>query len=69
TGFRGRTAILEFLCMTDPIRRLVLKRADAGEIQAMAIEAGMRTMFQDGVDKALRGITAIEEVSRVTNVS
>ncbi|MGH8532933.1 MAG: type II secretion system ATPase GspE [Gammaproteobacteria bacterium] len=69
TGFRGRTAVLEFLCMTDPIRRLVLKRADAGEIQAAAIEARMRTMFQDGVDKALRGITAIEEVLRVTNVS
>ena len=69
TGFRGRTAILEFLAMTDPIRRLVLKRADAGEIQAAAIEARMRTMFQDGVDKALRGITAIEEVLRVTNVS
>ena len=69
TGFRGRTAILEFLAMTDPIRRLVLKRADAGEIQAAAIEARMRTMFQDGVDKALRGITAIEEVLRVTSVS
>ena len=69
TGFRGRTAILEFLAMTDPIRRLVLKRADAGEIQAAAIEARMRTMFQDGVDKALSGITAIEEVLRVTNVS
>ncbi len=69
TGFRGRTAILEFLAMTDPIRRLVLKRADAGEIQAAAIEARMRTMFQDGVDKALHGITAIEEVLRVTSVS
>ncbi|MGH8507634.1 MAG: GspE/PulE family protein, partial [Gammaproteobacteria bacterium] len=69
TGFRGRTAILELLSMSDPIRRLVLKHADAGQIQVTAIEAGMRTMFQDGVDKALRGITAIEEVLRVTSVS
>jgi general secretion pathway protein E len=65
-GYRGRTAIMEFLAMSDPIRRLVLKHADAGEIQGEAIASGMKTMFQAGVDKALRGVTSIEEVLRVT---
>jgi general secretion pathway protein E len=64
-GYRGRTAIMEFLAMTDPIRRLVLKHADASGIQGEAIASGMKTMFQDGVDKALRGVTTIEEVLRV----
>jgi general secretion pathway protein E len=69
TGFWGRTAIMEFLVMSDPIRRLVLKHADAGELQQAAIEAGMQTMYQDGLCKALHGITTIEEVLRVTHVS
>ncbi len=55
--------------MSDPIRRLVLKHADAGELQQAAIEAGMQTMYQDGLCKALHGITTIEEVLRVTHVS
>ncbi len=67
TGYRGRTAILEFLTISDPIRRLILKHADAGELQAAAIAEGMRTMFQDGVDKALAGVTTLEDVLRVTN--
>jgi general secretion pathway protein E len=69
TGFWGRTAIMEFLVMSDPIRRLVLKHADAGELQQAAIESGMQTMYQDGLCKALNGITTIEEVLRVTHVS
>ncbi|MGH8584430.1 MAG: type II secretion system ATPase GspE, partial [Gammaproteobacteria bacterium] len=69
TGFRGRTAVLELLAMSDPIRRLVLKHADAGEIQEAAIAEGMRPMFQDGVGKALQGVTTLEEVLRVTNAS
>lgn len=69
TGYRGRTAIMEFLPISDPIRRLVLKHADASEIQQAAIEAGMHTMYQDGLAKALQGITTLEEVLRVTQVS
>ena len=67
TGYRGRTAILEFLTISDPVRRLILKHADAGELQAIAISEGMRTMFQDGVEKALAGVTTLEDVLRVTS--
>ena len=66
TGFHGRTSILELLVMSDPIRRLVLKGADANKIQVAANEAGMRGMYQDGMHKALAGVTSLEEVMRVT---
>ncbi len=69
TGYWGRTAIMEFLEISDPIRRLVLKHADASEVQQAAIEAGMQTMYQDGLVKVLQGITTVEEVLRVTQVA
>ena len=66
TGYRGRRAIMEFLVMTDPLRRLVMQRADAGEIERQARAEGMRTMYEDGIAKAVAGITTLEEVLRVT---
>ena len=66
TGYRGRRAIMEFLVMTDPLRRMVMQRADAGEIERVARAEGMRTMYEDGIAKAVAGITTIEEVLRVT---
>ena len=65
TGYIGRTTIMEFLTMTDPIRRLVMQHADHGKIEALAREEGMRTMYEDGIAKALSGLTTIEEVLRV----
>lgn len=66
TGYRGRRAIIEFLVMTDPLRRLVMQRADAGEIERLARSEGMRTMYEDGIAKAVAGVTTLEEVLRVT---
>ncbi len=66
TGYRGRTTIVELLLMTDPIRRLIMKHATSGEIQDLAVAEGMRTMYQDGLTKCLRGITTLDEVLRVT---
>jgi general secretion pathway protein E len=66
TGYRGRTSILELLPMSDPIRRLVMKHATSGEIQDQAVAEGMRTMYQDGLVKCLKGITTLDEVLRVT---
>lgn len=65
-GYRGRTTIMELLLMTDPIRRLIMKHATAGEIQDLAVAEGMRTMYQDGLNKCLQGVTTLEEVLRVT---
>ncbi len=66
TGYIGRTVIAEFLVLSESIRRLILSRADGTEIQNTAIEAGMVTMKDEGIKKALLGITSIEEIMRVT---
>jgi general secretion pathway protein E len=66
TGYYGRTSILEMVVMSEQIRRLVIRGADANEIQTAALESGMRSMYHDGVRKALAGITNVEEVVRVT---
>lgn len=66
SGYLGRTGLLELLVLSDPIRRLILRRAEAHEIKQAAVEAGMRTMYQDGVYKILAGTTTLEEVLRVT---
>jgi general secretion pathway protein E len=66
TGYPGRTTIIEILVMDDAIRRLVLQKAEAGEIQRVAAAAGMRTMYEDRIRKAMAGITSIEEILRVT---
>jgi general secretion pathway protein E len=66
TGYRGRTTILELLSMSDPIRRLIMNHATSGEIEDLAIEEGMRTMYLDGLKKCLEGTTTLEEILRVT---
>ncbi len=66
TGYLGRTTIMEFLVMNDALRRAVMRHAGMGELESIAREAGMRTMYEDGIAKALRGETTIEEVLRVT---
>jgi general secretion pathway protein E len=69
TGYLGRSTIMEFLVMTDDLRRLVMQRAGMGEIEEAARAAGMRTMYEDGLQKAMQGVTTIEEVLRVTQES
>jgi len=66
TGYFGRTSILELLQMTDSIRRLIMQQATSGQIHELAVQQGMRTMYQDGLLKCLQGVTTLEEVLRVT---
>ena len=67
TGYHGRTAIYEFLVVTEPIQQLILKRASSHEIaQAAQRLGGMRTLRQDGWLKIQRGLTTPQEVLRVT---
>jgi len=65
-GYRGRIAIIEFLLMTDPIRKLVMARAESGHIHKLAISEGMTTLYENGLEKVAQGITTLEEVMRVT---
>ena len=68
-GYRGRLAIIEFLPMTDPIRKLIMAHEEAGAIQKLAIEEGMQTLYENGLVKVIQGITTLEEVMRVTSES
>ena len=66
TGYRGRIGVFELLVFTEKLRLLIQKDAPLEEIRQLAVEEGMRTLFEDGVDKVKQGITTIEEVVRVT---
>jgi general secretion pathway protein E len=66
-GYRGRLAIIEFLPMTDPIRKLIMAHEEAGAIQKLAIAEGMQTLYENGLVKVIQGITTLEEVMRVTS--
>ncbi len=68
TGFRGRTAIYEIFVLDDKIRDMIVRSAPANEIRDAAIKSGMRTLFNDGMIKAEKGITAVSEVLRVTEI-
>lgn len=66
SGFAGRTTIVEVFVMSDPIRRLVLDHAEASAIRKQALREGMRAMHAHGMEKALSGLTTVEEVLRAT---
>jgi len=65
SGYLGRMVIAEALVMSDGIRQAVLSHATATEIQRQAIAEGMLSMYDDGLRKALDGLTTVEEVMRV----
>jgi type IV pilus assembly protein PilB len=62
TGYRGRKGIFEMMRMTNTIREMTFKREPTQNIRRKAYETGMRTLLQDGVQKAVKGITTLEEV-------
>ncbi len=66
TGYKGRTGVYEILLIIEPIREMILNRVSSQQIKQKAISLGMRTLYQDGLQKVIRGLTTIEEVMRVT---
>jgi type IV pilus assembly protein PilB len=66
TGYKGRVGIYEVLGNTIPIQKLIISNATSNQIQDQAILEGMITMQTDGLIKAIRGNTTVEEVLRVT---
>jgi len=67
-GFKGRLGIYELLQNSDAIRPLIRKREAAGEIRLSALQGGMKTLRQDGIEKVLLGLTALSEVVAATNL-
>jgi type II secretory ATPase GspE/PulE/Tfp pilus assembly ATPase PilB-like protein len=66
TGYQGRTAIYEICLVTEPLRKLIMKKKDGGELKQCAISEGMESLRQDGWRRVASGRTTIEEVVRVT---
>ncbi len=66
TGYKGRGGIYEVLENSEEIQKLIVSGATSDAIERTAVEHGMMTMQRDGLIKALRGMTTIEEILRVT---
>jgi type II secretory ATPase GspE/PulE/Tfp pilus assembly ATPase PilB-like protein len=67
-GFKGRLGIYELLLNSDPIRAHIRKRDAASEIRLSALQDGMKTLRQDGIEKVLLGLTALSEVVAASNL-
>ena len=65
TGYRGRVGLHELLIGTDPIKKAVQEHARVAELLAIALEEGMHTLKQDGMEKVLQGITDMHQVRAV----
>jgi type II secretory ATPase GspE/PulE/Tfp pilus assembly ATPase PilB-like protein len=68
TGYKGRSAIFEFLQITPELEELILKNPSSIEIKKLANKVNGATMFFDGIEKTKSGITTIDEVKRVAEV-
>jgi len=66
TGYIGRIGLFEVLEITPDIKKLITQKSDADVIARAAISEGMKTMFDDGIEKIIHGATTVEEVLRVT---
>ena len=66
TGYLGRISIVELLIMSDAIRSMIMRHVTSGEVRQQAIAEGMQTMYENGLSKAVAGVTTMEEVLRVT---
>ncbi len=64
-GYRGRVGVFQLLQMTDDVRRLVAREANAHELAAAGAAAGMRSLWDDGLDKVTSGQTTIDELRRI----
>jgi len=62
TGYRGRLGIFEMMRMTSLIRELTFAQAPTQEIRRKARAGNMRTLLDDGIMKALKGVSTLEEV-------
>ncbi|MBI4040424.1 MAG: type II secretion system ATPase GspE [Deltaproteobacteria bacterium] len=68
TGYSGRTCIKELFVVDEDIRQLIIAGADSTKLKKAALEKGMKTIRDDGINKVLQGITTIEEILRATQV-
>lgn len=66
SGYRGRTGIHELLTIDEPMRRAIIEGRDASALNAIAAQAGMLSLYEDGLRKVAAGVTTLDELTRVT---
>jgi type IV pilus assembly protein PilB len=65
TGYRGRVGVYEVMPMSEEIERLAVERAASDVVRRVALEQGMMTLREDGLDKVRKGQLSLEEIFRV----
>jgi type II secretory ATPase GspE/PulE/Tfp pilus assembly ATPase PilB-like protein len=65
TGYRGRKGIFELLELNNELRELAFNRAGIAEIRRAAKASGMANLLNDGQRKILKGVTSVEEITRI----
>ena len=68
TGYKGRVAISELLIIDDHIRKLIINHESSNIIEEEAVKNGMKTLWQDGIEKVANGITTLSELERVIDI-
>jgi len=68
TGYANRMPVTELLAVTEPFREAVLKKLQTSALEQIAIQQGMRTLWQNGLQRAVTGETTLEEIIRVVAV-
>ena len=66
TGYQGRTGIHELLVVDEALRSAILQGQDASSLHALAMHAGMHSLYEDGLRKVAAGVTSLDELLRVT---
>ena len=69
TGYKGRIAIMEALRIDDDLDEMIAKRSTLGEVRTMAVSTGYKTLADDAVRLILKGMTSLEEVTRVIDLT
>lgn len=68
SGYKGRQGVFELMVITDDFHDAIVSRRGAPEFYRLARQNGMKTMFEDGLQRALQGITTLDELLRVTRM-
>lgn len=69
SGYHGRTGIFEFLIVDQDMHSVILKNPDSSSLKGYALSKGMKTLKDDGLEKAAAGVTSLEEIIRVTQIN
>jgi type IV pilus assembly protein PilB len=69
SGYLGRLALFELMLMSSKIREMTFNEASTSDIRRAAVSEGMKTIYVDGIEKVMRGVTTLEEIYRVARAS